>query len=72
RAKLRGGKIPKLLKFDKIWGQRTEIDFVKKNVVGYMSKYFAKSNLRHETGLDPTEFLKNSNNYKQRNKYEEM
>jgi hypothetical protein len=51
RINLRGGKIPKLLKFDKIWGQRTEIDFVKKNVVGYMSKYFAKSNLRHETGF---------------------
>jgi hypothetical protein len=50
RVNLRGGKIPKLLKFDKIWGQRTEIDFVKKNVTGYMKKYFAKSNLRHESG----------------------
>jgi len=50
RANLRGGKIPKLLKFDRIWKQRTEIDFVKKNIRNYMSKYFAKSNMRIEGG----------------------
>ncbi len=46
RMNLKNKKIPKLLKFDKIWGQRTEIDFVKKNVRHYMAKYFAKNNAR--------------------------
>lgn len=41
-------KIPKQMKFNKIWGQRTEIDFVKKNVKFYLSKYFAKNNNRLE------------------------
>lgn len=41
-------KIPKTIKFEKIWGQRTEIDFVKKNVKHYMAKYFAKHNARIE------------------------
>ena len=39
-------RIPKLIKFDNIWGQRTEIDFVKKNVRHYLAKYFAKHNAR--------------------------
>jgi len=39
-------RIPKLIKFDNIWGQRTEIDFVKKNVRHYLAKYFAKNNAR--------------------------
>jgi len=38
--------IPPSLKFDSLWGQRTEIDFVKKNVRHYMAKYFAKCNSR--------------------------
>jgi hypothetical protein len=41
-------KIPERYKFENIWGQRTQIDFVKKNVKYYMSKYFAKSNYRIE------------------------
>ena len=48
RMELKGGKIPKQMKFNKIWGQRTEIDFVKKNVKFYLSKYFAKNNSRIE------------------------
>lgn len=39
-------KIPKALKFNSIWGQRTGIEFVKKNVKHYMAKYFAKHNAR--------------------------
>jgi hypothetical protein len=39
-------KIPKQLKFERIWGMRTEIDFVKKNIKHYMAKYFAKHNYR--------------------------
>jgi len=46
RVRLEGGKFPELLKFDNIWGQRTEIEFVKRNVKHYMSKYFAKHNYR--------------------------
>jgi hypothetical protein len=38
--------IPERLKFEKAWGQRTEIDFVKKNVRHYMAKYFAKCDAR--------------------------
>lgn len=38
--------IPESLKFEKIWGQRTEIEFVKKNVRHYMAKYFAKCEYR--------------------------
>jgi hypothetical protein len=40
--------IPKNLLFERLWGQRTEIDFVKKNIKHYMAKYFAKSNYRIE------------------------
>lgn len=38
--------IPPSLKFENIWGQRTEVDFVKKNVRHYMAKYFAKCDPR--------------------------
>jgi len=38
--------VPKELKFENLWGQRTEIDFVKKNVRHYMAKYFAKCDFR--------------------------
>jgi hypothetical protein len=41
-------KIPKRYMFENLWGQRTEINFVKKNIKYYMSKYFAKSNFRIE------------------------
>jgi hypothetical protein len=41
-------KIPKRFFFERLWGQRTEIDFVKKNIRHYMAKYFAKSNYRIE------------------------
>jgi len=39
-------KIPKYMKFDGLWGKRTEIAFVRKNVRHYMAKYFAKHNYR--------------------------
>jgi len=41
-------EIPKRFFFERLWGQRTEINFVKKNIKYYMSKYFAKSNYRIE------------------------
>ena len=46
RVNLKGAKFPELLKFDNIWGQYTDIDFVKKNIRHYMSKYFAKCSYR--------------------------
>ena len=39
-------KLPAHLKFDDLWGQRTEIEFVRKNIRHYMAKYFAKQNAR--------------------------
>jgi hypothetical protein len=46
RVNFKESGIPIELKFDTLWGQRTEIDFVKKNVRHYMAKYFAKCNSR--------------------------
>lgn len=46
--RLRLKKIPEALKMEELWGQRTEVEFVKKNVRHYMSKYFAKHNYRIE------------------------
>ena len=39
-------KIPEELKFEDLWGRRTGVEFVKKNVRHYMAKYFAKHNSR--------------------------
>lgn len=44
RLKVR--KIPDELKFEELWGQRTGVEFVRKNVKHYMAKYFAKENAR--------------------------
>ena len=44
-------QIPEFLKLEKYWGQRTEIDFVKKNVRRYLSKYFSKSAWRIDQGM---------------------
>lgn len=46
RMNIRGGKLPKQLRFEAIWGQRTETEFVKNNVRHYMAKYFAKHQAR--------------------------
>jgi hypothetical protein len=46
RVDFRKSGIPEGLKFEDLWGQRTEIDFVKKNIRHYMAKYFAKHNAR--------------------------
>jgi hypothetical protein len=44
-------KIPEFLKLEKYWGQRTEIDFVKKNIRFYLSKYFGKNSWRIDSGM---------------------
>ena len=46
RVNIVGGCIPDVFKFESLWGARTEIEFVKKNVRHYLSKYFAKHNYR--------------------------
>lgn len=39
-------KMPKALMFEKLWGQRTQVTFVKKSVRRYLSKYLAKDSYR--------------------------
>jgi len=46
RLYIQGQKLPEWLKGNEIWGMRTEIEFVKKNVRHYMAKYFAKNQYR--------------------------
>jgi hypothetical protein len=47
-ANLEGAKLPKWMKADSIWGKRTQVEFVRKNIRHYMAKYFAKHNARIE------------------------
>jgi hypothetical protein len=39
-------KMPESMKFEGLWGQRTEFSFVRKGIKRYMSKYFAKEQYR--------------------------
>ena len=48
RINLQGAKLPSWMKADKIWGRRTGVEFVRKNIRHYMAKYFAKHNARIE------------------------
>lgn len=36
-------EIPKELKFEDLWGQRTDVEFIKKSIRAYLSKYLYKS-----------------------------
>lgn len=49
--RVRWKSIPKFLKMESYWGQRTEINFVKKNIKYYLSKYFKKSAWRIDQGF---------------------
>lgn len=44
--RIRVKKIPDGLKLQGLWGRRTGVEFVKKNVRHYMAKYWAKDNYR--------------------------
>lgn len=44
--RLKFRRIPDELKFEDLWGQRTGVEFVRKDVRHYMAKYFAKENAR--------------------------
>lgn len=46
RLNIKGKALPDWLKLDNVWGQRTEVEFVRKNVRGYMAKYFSKNSAR--------------------------
>jgi len=39
-------KIPEALKFQDLWGQRTGVEFIKKTIKGYLSKYLYKSDYK--------------------------
>jgi plasmid rolling circle replication initiator protein Rep len=39
-------RIPNELKFEDLWGQRTGIEFIKKSVRSYLSKYLYKSDAK--------------------------
>jgi hypothetical protein len=34
------------MKLESVWGARTQVEFVRKNIRHYMAKYFAKENAR--------------------------
>lgn len=44
--RVRVREIPPELKFEQLWGQRTGVEFVKRDIRRYMAKYFAKENAR--------------------------
>jgi hypothetical protein len=44
--RIRVTEIPGEIKLDVLWGQRTGVEFVRKNLRHYMAKYFAKQNAR--------------------------
>ena len=46
RMNMKGKKMPTWLKADSIWGRRTGVEFVRKNIRHYMAKYFAKHDSR--------------------------
>jgi len=46
RMNIRGKGIPNELKFDDVWGARTEFEFVKRSVRAYLSKYMTKNQLK--------------------------
>lgn len=39
-------KMPKALKFEQLWGQRTEVTFVKNSIRRYLSKYLAMDSFK--------------------------
>ncbi|MFN7823560.1 MAG: hypothetical protein ACK55Q_22845 [Dolichospermum sp.] len=58
-------RIPKYLKMDSYWGQRTQVNTVQKNIRHYLSKYFGKSSWRIDQGFraygvmrNPKKFVK--------------
>jgi hypothetical protein len=46
RINLKGKSIPEFLKINDLWGARTQIEFARKHVRSYLSKYFVKKSSR--------------------------
>lgn len=46
RLNIKGGKMPKALKLNEVWGQRTHVEFVKTNLEALVVGYLCKSNFR--------------------------
>lgn len=46
RINIKGKALSHKFKFDYLWGQRTELEFVKKDIRHYLAKYFAKCDFR--------------------------
>lgn len=46
RLDFKGKRLPEWLKLQDVWGRRTGVEFVKRNVRRYMAKYWAKHNAR--------------------------
>lgn len=46
RINIRGLDMPSYLKLDDLWGANTQVQFVKKNIQSYLSKYFVKNKNR--------------------------
>jgi len=44
--RLRITELPEELKFQDLWGQRTQVEFIKKSIRGYLSKYLYKSDAK--------------------------
>ena len=44
--RLRVEEMPKELKFEDLWGQRTQVEFIKKSIRAYLSKYLYKSDAK--------------------------
>jgi hypothetical protein len=46
RLNIKGGKMPKALKLNDAWGQRTQVEFVKSSLEGLLIGYLGKNNYR--------------------------
>lgn len=46
RIDCRGKELPEYLKLDDLWGANTQVQFVRKNIQYYLSKYFVKNKNR--------------------------
>lgn len=49
RINVKGKGIPDELKLDDVWGQQTNVEFVKKNIRSYLGSYMGKNNWRMTT-----------------------
>lgn len=46
RLNIKGGKMPEALKLNDVWGQRTQVEFLRKSLEGFLLGYLSKSDAR--------------------------